>query len=361
MKKIFFTALAVLALVSCSNDNEEVTPGGKAEKATLSIGIKTGEMSRAVGTAPSSDATVANFKAFVIDSDNSVKAKYSNSASDITDIEVSTLAKRVYVIANAGNLNLTTESAIKDYLADLNGTGAQTSTRWATGEIELSPSDFVETQGEFKAEVDVDLTFIAARITVNIKKTGLMDTYYDANAQDGSLVLQEVAILNARGQSKLFGTSLIPDAYDDGKKWYTGIDNDSYKYFPTTANYTYISTGLLSDNFDFTKSYYYYVFENDAQTAAKFPTIVVIKGTYDDKDIFFPVHLAPYEDWGLATPEFLTRGNSYDITITLTGDPRKDEGGAGGTDDPTIPVVSASVDVAVTINDWKTVTLGKEF
>lgn len=376
MRKIIFAALAALVLASCSKNNEDAA-GGNTQKATLYIGVKAPEMSRAAttGNIPS-DANIKDFKVFVVDGDNSLKSGYviSGETTGSAEIAVTNKAKRVYVIANAGNIAMENEAAILNYLADLNGTGSQTNYRWATGQANLVTNDFKDAGGgKLVASKNITLTFIAARITVKIEMASDMKNYYNGNASDGSLVLKKIAVLNARGESKLFGESLIPQNYTKGKKWYTGINNNNFKYFPENGQYTY-TANLLSNNL-FTNitngNYYYYVFENDTQNIDKYPTIVTLLGTYAGQDIYFPVHLAPYESWGPSSeshPDFITRGYSYDITITLTGDPRFKEGGdypgdTGGSKDPTDPHPnsSAKIKVNVSLNNWVPITLNKEF
>ncbi|MDR0421447.1 MAG: hypothetical protein LBH72_00340 [Proteiniphilum sp.] len=337
-------------------------------------------MTRAAGKNLPSDDKVENFKAFAVNGDGTLVSGYSGDGKELTKetgLMVNTRARRVYVIANAGDIELENETAVKNYIADLASKkgGLQKSARWATGSAELKPGDFKQSGSNFVASVNVQLTFIAARITVKIKSSGEMAEYYEHLGNDSSLFLQKVVVLNAGGKSKLFGKSnlpgesLIPEA-SFGKLYYEGMGKPDPSFiYPADDNYT-VDEELFSDTVDgkFADTYCYYVFENNAKTADEFPTIVLIKGTYAKRPIYFPVHLASYENWGSAAsnPEFITRGKSYEITITLKGDPRFKEGGeypgsTGGTDDPTKPVVSSRIDVSLTLNEWVAVTLDKTF
>mgnify|MGYP001439361346 CR=1 FL=1 len=189
----------------------------------------------------------------------------------------------------------------------------------------------------------------------------------------GSLALDDIVVLNARGESLLFpaaggGTSLIPATYTANKKFYEGMANPvspatPFANYPAASEFT-VAASLLSDALTATATdkYYYYVFENDALTDVTLPTIVTLTGTDDNGDaLYWPVHLAAYEQWANSTAFTTTgiqRGNSYDIKITLKGDATN--GGDGGTD-PTKPLVTASVDVSVTLTPWTPVLLEKEF
>ncbi len=55
----------------------------------------------------------------------------------------------------------------------------------------------------------------------------------------------------------------------------------------------------------------------------------------------------------------IIRGKSYDITILLKGDAASTTG--GGTEDPTVPIHNAEIEVTVSINDWVPEALEKEF
>jgi hypothetical protein len=394
MRTLFrtFTVLATIAytvsLASCSKDN-----GGEqtAERAVLNIGVSAPANSRAAGSTaaptPPEDA-VGNFTVFVTDQSGAIQWRGHQTGAEPLEVEVTTAAKEVYVVANAGNLSsvITTMADLNNYIADLNGAetgatlvaGKQTANRWSTGKGTVSA--FTQSGSTFRATATVPLTFIAARITLKIGAIA----NYAAGADDGSLVLNSVAVLNARGQSKLFPasseTSLIPASYSANKKFYEGLaDGDAhltagFAYYPASGTFTDVSatTSFLTDAIpaDFSgQTFYYYVFENDAATAEQFPTIVTIKGTYDGRPIYFPVHLAPYEQFTSGSDSFggsVTRGKSYDITVTLKGDPRFAQGRAypgltGGVDDPTEPLVDATVEVTINTPDWEPVTLGKEF
>lgn len=359
-------ATFLTGVTSCSSD-DNVSGGNLPEQsAKLNISISTPTHTRAVGASTPEDK-VDNFTVFITNQADVILTKaYSGDGANLIGdkaVPTSTEAKNVYVVANSGNLtSIDSKADLDAYLADLNGTGSQASARWATGKT-ATPLAFTQSGDVFSADASIELTFIAARITLKIENG--MTGYNPANT-DGSLVLKNVAVLNARGQSKLFGQSLIPTAYEAGKKFYTGLENVSFANFPATADYTV--SNLLIDAIpanDFAKVYTYYVFENDAETVEEFPTIITIVGEFDGKAVYYPVHLAPYEKWISGTntegKEFIKRGYSYNINIKLTVDPTKEGGNPGGGTDPTTPLVDAKVNVTVTLNDWIPVELGKEF
>lgn len=358
-RSIFVAALAVVAFASCSKDNNEggKIPAGKDAK--LNITIDAPEMSRATGSPATGDANVTGFTVWIFNNNGGLEAKETAaSGTTITGIDVTTNATEAYVVANCDDATvaaINTKDALLAYLGVLDGNASQAAKRWATG-ADTNLTFTADGSGNYSGSSTIALKFIAARITVKIVPTGKMLTDYDAANTDGDLVLEKVAVLNGGHNSKLFGTSLVPSTM----KWIAGIADNSFANWPAsnvTVNGGLLSNAIAAD--DFTTTYHYYVFENAAITAATFPTIVTLVGEFDGDPIYFPVHLAPYEKFKSGTlTNGVERGKSYDITITLSGDPAN--GGGGGTD-PTVPTVDAKYDISISITDWIPVPLEKEF
>lgn len=354
--------LTAFVFASCS-DNEKENPVDGKERALLNISITTPDTRATTtdldGATDASKDKIENFKVFILDQNEDIEwMAYSSDGTDLNSITVTTDAKFVIVLANAGNIAISSKAELDAYRADLIGAGSQTAARWASGKsTELV---FTQSGGEFMATTSVPLTFIAARITLTIENG--MSADYDAEKVDGSLVLNSVAVLNARGTSKLYDpVSLLASP----AKYYSGINSKpQFSYWP--AHTVFSEVGIMKDDIapnDFSTTYYYYVFENDAITPETFPTIVTLVGTFDGAPVYYPVHLAPYEKWvtGSGSVSSVVPGKSYNIHIKLTVDPTIEGGDADGTDDPTQPVVNAKVNVSVTLTDWVPVKLGKEF
>ncbi len=78
------------------------------------------------------------------------------------------------------------------------------------------------------------------------------------------------------------------------------------------------------------------------------------------------MHLPNYEQFSSGTFDGLTRGLSYDIVVTLSGEPKKDTGGnypgdTGGSTDPTKPMLTGKVNVSITAAAWTPKELNKTF
>ena len=363
MKKVnFFAMLAAAALMtggsSCSNDDNvgDGGPEGQGKSASLTISIQNpGTRATGPGAAAGSDNVVSNFSMFVIDGNGNVGWKqHVTNPSTIPTMTVTTDAKEVYVIANAGDKTsaYTTKAGL---LAATEALDSQTGGRWATGDVVIAASDWTTSGGVTTVNKALTLNFIAARIqvTVNNQMTG-----YDGS---NGTVLDNVAVLNANSTSLLFGASLVPSS---GEVLQSGVVLSGVANWPSSVT---VATNSLVDNynnaatFPGTQDFCYYVYENEATTAAQFPTIVTVIGTdADGNAVYFPVHLAAHENFtqGSMTTG-VVRGKSYNIGIILKGDATTGNGG-GGTD-PTLPVTSASLDVTISINDWIPVALEKEF
>ncbi len=387
MKKVFkhamlaVAAIAAAGFASCSKDeNAGGMNPGESQKAYLNIVLDNPSMTqtRAAGEAPATDNTVQNFSVFVLDEDGNANWKtHVTSGNVLEDFEVTTLAKRVYVIANADDQtgNYSSREELEAAKIDLS---SQLTSRWATGN---TATDLVFTPDAGNSNIQtatvnpLTLQFVASRITVKVVNNMNGYDFTDANP-DPTVVINNVTLLNARAQSELFpgvDTRLIP-AYDANKQWLEGMANPGtpFIHYPAAGTFTVDGTNMVaaySPAAD--KSWagaHFFVYENDALTAATFPTIVSLTGTdVEGNPVYFPVHLAPYETWGagsIVTQPFtadggLLRGKSYDITITLNGDATA--GNGGGTHDPTENVVNALVNVTLVITDWVPVTLNKEF
>lgn len=366
MKKVsFFAMFAATALMmgvtSCSNDDNVGEEGQPVEgkTASLTITIDNPATGRATGTASTGDATVSNFTVFVVDDKDAIAWKQyvdlSSGGANPATLTVNTSAKEVYVIANAGNQSsYTTKAAL---VAATENLTSQYTGRWATGNVTIASGDWTTntTTGDMEAQKTVDLQFIASRITVKVDN---QMPNYDGTTP-GTIILNDVAVLNANSNSLLFGSSLIPSG---GMTFQSGLALTGLANWPSSVT----TNTDLTDSYDnaqhsTAQDFHYYVYENNASVVTDFPTIVTVVGVdANGDDVYYPVHLAPYEQWATgSTAGSVERGKSYDITITLKGDAQS--GNGGGTIDPTTPVTSAELEVTISITDWIPVALTKEF
>ena len=377
---IAMTAIAVTGLVGCSKGDNP--PPDEERNAVMYVTLENPSLTRVAGAAPGTATTVTDYSVFVLDGDNNATWKTYVEVGDdptklTTAIEVTTAAKAVYVIANAGS-DLTGRYSTKAQLESANpqaGLVDQYTSRWATGFQDGAGWSFQTADSNdndlLEEHVTLRLKLIAARIVVTVDNNM---TGYDGTSS-GTVRISDVAVLNARGQSRLFpgsGTSLIPSSYNPANnKFIEGFADDSFAHYPNETDYTVEAAGVnrLNNPYTFTDAdtptrSYFYVFENDAMTEDDYPTIVTLVGTSSDgtTPVYFPVHLAPYETWASNTTGYaggIQRGNSYNITISLSGDATVGDG--GGTHDPTVSVTNVELMATIVIDDWTPVPLGKNF
>lgn len=390
MKNCFKSAImaaAVIAITGLTGCNSGDGPApGEEQAAILNIKLINPALTRVAGTASTSENTITDVNIFVLDAAGDVGwSMWVPNAGSLPNktvaIQVTTAAKSVYAIANAGeDLSETFDNRgelestgpmaeLGDQYTALCATGTADGSSWTFQAPDSNGNGFLE------QNVDLELKFIAARIAVSV--------YNNMNDYDGSSAnsvrLTEVAVLNARGESRLFpgnGTSLIPTSSSaQDKKFIEGLANPTapatpFAYFPASSDYTVEAPDVnrLNSPYTFTNAStpsnsYFYVFENDANTMNAFPTIVTLVGTdVYDNPVYFPVHLASYETWATNNDGYtggVERGKSYNITINLNGNAKVGTG--GGAPDPTRNVQNVELMVKVEIANWTPVALGKNF
>lgn len=349
----FFAAMfaATTIFFSCTNENSDIADGNDAQ---LTIGI-TNTDSKAVGEVPvAGDNKVNNFVAYVFTNDGRLEeAIESANGGEVTSTKVTTMAKKVYVVANRTKTQIGSVSRLDDLLGKLgdlaNGgvctqSSASGGSVWATGSADLSFT-LNKTSNKYEGTVSVSLTFVPARITLEVKNTITEGTDY-------SFEMKGVAVLNANKETKFFGTSLVPSSVS----YYAGLDMTGMAYIPTT----YSTISFLHDTYSSSATkFHYYVFENSATTEAQFPTILtaygdLIKKSDGSKETrYFPLHFASYDVAG----ESVTRGKSYNVVMTMTGSADN----LPGTVDPTKPSINADLKITISAAAWTPKAIEKDF
>ena len=374
--RILLTALvavATLGFASCSSDND--APRVKeGEKAFLSIKIANAE-TRAAGTVTdNADNAINNFVAFAFKNDGSIDGEMlevSGTTSGKHTMHVSNATTKVAVVANvdadkfSAVTNKTTFDAVKEDLEKLayRTGGVEEANVWASA---IENVTFTKTsEGLYTSDVDVNLAFAVARINFTVDATN-----YINQDKGTAFKIQGVAALNAKKESKFFG-SLLTEGVDN---FYSGWNMTGYANEPagkfTVVNF--LKDDITAGTGVTTESFHYYVTENKVDAVDKFPTILalLLKGKDadgNDQEIYQTLHFASYDGGNLdAKAAQVTRGKSYDVKFTLTGnaDPNGTPGDGtdepGGTEDPTLPS-SADLNITVKVATWDPVTINKDF
>lgn len=379
MKTTRFFTLAMAAatlLSSCSKEDNNGT-GEPAGRSKMTLMIK-GEVDAPVvgraGGAPTQaeESTVNNFIIYVFKADGSndiTPREFSTmpEGGKVSDLEISTDAKEVYVIANTAT-NIAANDALKAVTkkSDLQaviGRGfesasatalpTQTSTNlWMSGKNEAA---FTPVDGG-NVTTTVKLKYVGAKLRIT-------SVTVDPSVTD--LTLANVIVLNAGVATSFIptgeATSLIPSFvpapatsfYTSGVAMTTFANkpavvgrNNEYSYTLTT-DFT-IATGKNQQ--------YFYVFENDGEhlLTDAHPTILTLKAMDAEfNDIYYSVFFKKDADGSLGYDDYtIERGKSYDVAMTI-----KKMGNA----DPTIPALKTTVEVTITPATWETVTINKVY
>ena len=357
MKKIKFLAVALAAftMFSCSNDEiESLGNNAPGEQAVLTIKLKgDGDdqaQSRALGPTATTDVAINDYLVFLFREGGALDCvpyySSSNAAANISN--GTTAAKKVYVVANTGELAngpFATVKTVADLLAATgslmdNTNNASTQTKdnlWVSGVKDVT---FVGTS----ATVAVELKFVAAKIELVVKDNR-------KNMSGGAITIEdkEVVLLYAGKSGHFFGTD---DEKVDQSTFYAG----DVSYFPPSSIPTNItlSTALsdavgapFTDNTSGTVFNHFYTFGNNGDIK---PTILAIKSTKTvdsgtPSTIYYPIHFTMADAGHTIVP-----GKYYNVVVTLNGDVAAGQG--GGTTNPEVPVVTSSVQVTVTPASW---------
>lgn len=381
MKTTRFFALTIAAttlLWSCSKENNTGgdEPTGRS-KMTLNIKGETDApvAGKAAGNPTQADeSTINDVMIFVFRADgkNDITPKEITTMpaeGKVSDLEITTDAKEVYVIANT-----TSSSTVQDLLKAvtkkselqavvgrgfeaISATGAPTQTSknlWMSGK---NDAEFIPVK-DGNVAVTVTLKYVAAKVRI---KSVTIDGSTDPNV--ANIVLTNVTIFNGAG-----ATSLIPA---------DGVESLIPSYSPAAAAPFYISgasmTGLANNpnivgknneyNYNLKgdlaigtgkNEHYFYVFENDGEAFEKQPTILSLQGIDSEyNDVYYSVFFKADEDGALGYDNYIIeRGKSYDVAMTIK---------KLGSEDPTIPALKTTVEITITPAKWDVITINKTY
>lgn len=368
--KFFVAALAaVTMLASCSKeDNGGGSKTGTPAKVSLKIVGNAGTRATSEHTVGNADNTISEVTIFFVRADGSfdraaLAVTLPGQVAQLNDIAVTSLLTNVYVVANANAAvaavpTITNLATLKSKLVDIESAGAITQvaptlTANGTGsggkiyQVGSATAVIYTTSGEGATNLTtVAMGFVPARIRVSVTNN---------MTNPSSITLDNISIVNAVTQSFLFPTSPATTLDATSKTYSWGMADNTFTNVPTGADF---SKTYYTETYSTTSTPFFYVFPNketsyDLLAGGTHPTIVVLKGTFNSNPIFFPVRFD-----GLDVSDHIESGKAYDLAITLSGDASV---GGGGTDDPTVAVVSAFVQVEVTPATWTTVGVTKEF
>ena len=360
MKKIkfFAVALAVLTMLSCSKETNQMNEVPSGAEANVTISLQGTETRANINTTPyTDDQKINNYIAFFFTEGGALVSKHyvaDPTAADANKLETTISAKKVSVVANTGALagglfeTVATEAQLKAVSGSLSTqttspftASTQTGTNvWSAG------SGAVTFTGD-EGTATVAMSFLAAKIEVIVKD----ERTNNGDPSKIQITNTDIVLLNAGGQAKFFATEsdkMIQTSWFNGDTSYADPTNTVEAAF---LSETYTETGV-----------YFYAFGNSSEGQ---PTILAIKANRVEKDgaatvVYYPIAFSS-ADAGATITEYadFVPGQHYTVTLTLKGDVAG--GGGGGTVNPEEPLVTADVTVTIIPAAWIPKAVGKEF
>lgn len=355
--KLFAMGLAVLAMFSCSKDNEDIAENNKpGEKATLTINVVGQDIlkpSKVARGTTNGDKTINNYIAFVFREGGALDcaAQYSASDGELHFDGATTSAKKVYVIANTGALqggvfaSVMSETGLKAVVGDLmsaTNVSSQTSTNiWMSGVGEVV---FGAGEAANVGEAEVTIEFVAAKIELFVKDERIDNDPLN-NTIDGSISIKDdaVVLLFAGRDGKFFETVVGDKSQAVQTHFYTGDNNYAN---PSNVNVTESTALIYAIKTPFSKNSsavvnHFYTFANNGSIQ---PTILAIKSTKTTvgtpnviETVYYPIHFTTTD-----AKHTIAKGTHYKVNVTLKGS-----------------VNESNLAVTVMPADWKTETISE--
>lgn len=399
VKSLLLSMCAIAALASCSQSDDEISGGSGSDapeaKVILKLegsGVQANSRAAGIlGNLDSENGKINNLTVFIFNQSGIVITKQyiGAPATDTNSISTTTDAKKVAVVANTGDLttqsklfaSVSSEDALKAVLSDMLVTPDIPSGEVTHKDDNLymsginTLSAFADVNGTQKATATVQLHFLSARIQlseITFNGKTVQDNVYaqadgfDANT-NANFTITRVYLMNVQRMTHFLpATDDKIDYITQDLKQYTGgvawtdpwttqmpngfKPNDEYTIEAAPDKFTAEGNNISNIG-------HWYTFANDGELdIAKHPTalVVEVKWRKEAPSEFQTMYFTTY--FGGGDQDVLEAGKSYKVSLALNGNfkPVGEGGnGGGGTEDPTKPTVSSSVEVTVTAASWE--------
>ncbi|MDR0333655.1 MAG: hypothetical protein LBI15_09350 [Dysgonamonadaceae bacterium] len=345
MKSKFFMAALAVAMIFSACNTEEIDNGGntigQGEAATLKVSIAP-ITPRAGGANPGSNTTdmlpVSEATIIVFDANDDVIGSAVVSSNPVggsgTAVETTTNATRVLVVTNLNGL-LTTGGALNTSLTNLaqvnervvdqvrlagtaGPTGATSTSlvvlagdvavgSWAAG----TPGVTIDPDGTANKSVNLAIRPISSKLDVNVTLGSAFQsaTVIEGGSSPGLLRFKStdgVRILNAVSQTKVIGATPFANYTPAGFPWlvpnpkayFQGMNTSGFVHNAGGTVQTFLADPMANAAAG-SYPFHYYLFENDAEVATLFPTILVVQATWGwDVNVGSPTAVAAGDDFG---------------------------------------------------------------
>lgn len=414
VKGLFLSMCAIVALASCSQNDDVTSAESNAEKAKVTLRLEgNGVDTRAPGDkepATETGATIKNVTVFFFNPTGYIVGtpKYIEAAQITDPIPTTTDASQVVVIANLGS----DETGTGGKFAGVNSINQLKQVVFSsvntTGNTINQTKDNLYMSGMGKVTMNADdLTGTAAVqlhfISAKINKVAISWKTDNSNQNYAPLsvfktdktkwfTIKQVYLMMSQTNSHLLPAEAATTATDavtwtgdfapannyafaGGLAWGTApwipaptpnpVQTDTY-----LVKTDLVATGNKVENV--VTGNPWYVFENPSSSSNPTGLIVEIEwrskdqAEYGSADIltkYFTLYFGEKKAGETAgTQPLLEPGKTYDINLTLSGDFTPGGNGGGGGDDPSKPSVDANITVNVQAAKWTTTAaIEKEF
>lgn len=339
MRKIFLFlcgALALSAFASCNkNDKEVAQPDQKAERVTLSVGIK-GNATKATVDGTAAENTVNSIQVFVfkLNEGSYVYEAYGTDTDASVDITVTTGTKQIVAIVNdATDYSAQTDRATILALANNFKDNGASSFRMAGTLV------YKVTSSEHSASIPVNRT--AARVRIQ-KITNALGTHKDESVKINRVYLTNVAAYNdytnVKAATNFYATTSVNSTLDlDGAAVAVAAEKTAINGFTYSALDQAIGS---TESYEYDTPVVLYAYPNDGATAT---TRVVVEMVVNSKYYTYPIELATMAantTYDIAELKLVNLGNPSD------GDEDINEG------DENDPISSQSASFSVAVQPW---------
>lgn len=301
-KKMFFAAMAALAVMSCNEKDVDMPQVQDGEKIQLTVNLPQAA-TKVTGTP--TDASVNNVQIFVFDKNGLYEASTHSTSSSLS-LTCTTGEKKIVALVNAPLENGVTNIAdLRSRTSDLNDCSA--------GNIVMSG----ETTEILTASTTITMPVerLAARVAV-----AQVTTDFELEAhQNLAFEIRSIYLINVAGE-KAYLQDNTPSTWYNKNKYEAGTSLDFL--------HDVVSAGRVEKGGSYDTEHYFYCYPNSTSTKTR----LVIEAEVGGYRYYYPVTLNAVD---------ANTAYTYNLTITRLG-----------SDSPDIPVADGTVNFTVTVKDW---------
>ncbi len=302
MKKLWFAAIAALALVGCNEKVVEQNEAQGGEKVQITVNLSEG-VTKVTGAID--DAKVNNLQIFVFDKYGVYETSSNGSGSSLS-LTCTSGEKQIVALANAPiETGVTDINVLRSRISDLKDC--------AVGSIVMAGE--VSKTLTASSTVTIQVERLAARIAL----TKINLAFEQEQHRQLPFKVKAVYLINVAGDRAYLSTNTPSVWYNKAK--YIAATSPSFLYDVVTS-------GDVSSGGSYTKGHYFYCYPNNTATKTR----LVVESEIGGNTYYYPITLDTVDP---------NTAYTYNLTITRLG-----------SDSPDMPVEEGAIKFTVTVKDW---------